>query len=447
MLFRRGMAMVVAVAGLAVLAASPASAHALLLRTEPAPQTTVAASPRVLSLFFSEAVEVSAGDVRLYDVDGKSVEVGAPHRTNGNSEVSVSLPHLDDGTYTVVWRAVSGDSHPVRGGFLFYVGHPSSISAVAIGGNQGPSQAVTIAFWAVRLLWFASVTMIVGLLAFRRFVWTPAVREAGGAGGPAGTAFRSRFDRLIRIAWVVLAVAAAGWLVFQTATTQGTSVVSALSWSRLSTLLGESFGRIWLVEGLCILVLAVPVFALARPTRVAGVPPEVWLALAGVAIWGLCLLEALAGHARTDSRPALVVAAAAIHLLAVAAWVGGLAVLLAVGRPSWRRVEHPARTDLVRAIVRRFSKCAIALVGIVTVTGVLLSWRELASVSDLWRINYGSVLTAKILLLVMVLAVAARHLFVTPRRLGNDAASTSGREVARFTGLAAAEFGALAVAL
>src|SRR5947209_7183836 len=141
MLFRRGMAVVVALAGFAVLSASPASAHALLLRTEPAPQTTVAQSPRVLSLFFSESVEVSAGDVRLYDVDGKSLEVGAPHRTNGNSEVTVSLPHLDDGTYTVVWRAVSADSHPVRGGFLFYVGHPSSFSVVAIAGNEGPTLA------------------------------------------------------------------------------------------------------------------------------------------------------------------------------------------------------------------------------------------------------------------------------------------------------------------
>src|SRR3954452_22429321 len=174
MLFRRGMAVVVAVAGLTVLWASPASAHALLLRTEPAPQTTVAQSPRLLSLFFSEAVEVSARDVRLYDVDGKTVDVGAPHRTNGNSEVSVSLPHLDDGTYTVVWRAVSADSHPVRGGFLFYVGHPSSISAVAVSGDHGPSQLVTNAFWAVRLLWFTAVTVIVGLLTFRRFVWTPS---------------------------------------------------------------------------------------------------------------------------------------------------------------------------------------------------------------------------------------------------------------------------------
>src|SRR3954469_18783627 len=172
MLFRRGMAVVVAVAGLTVLWASPASAHALLLRTEPAPQTTVAQSPRVLSLFFSEAVEVSAGYVRLYDVDGNRVDVGAPHRTNGNSEVTVSLPQLDDGTYTVVWRAVSADSHPVRGGYLFYVGHPSSISAVAVGGDEGPSRAVTDAFWAVRLIWFAALTTIVGLLAFRRFVWT-----------------------------------------------------------------------------------------------------------------------------------------------------------------------------------------------------------------------------------------------------------------------------------
>src|SRR3954465_10010001 len=88
--------------GLVVLlaAAMPASAHALLLRTDPSPQSTVPTSPPSIRLFFSEAVEVAAGDVRVYDVDGKRVDNDKVHRTGGNREVVADIPHLADGTYT-----------------------------------------------------------------------------------------------------------------------------------------------------------------------------------------------------------------------------------------------------------------------------------------------------------------------------------------------------------
>src|SRR3954453_4051889 len=93
-------------------AAAPASAHALLLRTDPSPQSTVPTSPDAVRLFFSEPVEAAAGDVRVYDVDGKRVDKDKVHRTGGNREVVVEIPHLNDGTYTVTWRAVSSDTHP-----------------------------------------------------------------------------------------------------------------------------------------------------------------------------------------------------------------------------------------------------------------------------------------------------------------------------------------------
>src|SRR5919199_1231202 len=110
--------------------APPASAHAILLRTEPSPQTTVKTAPAAVRLYFSEPVEVAFGAVRVFNVDGHRVDPGTIRRADGNREVSVPV-RLQDGTYTVTWRVTSADGHPVHGGFGFYVRNPSTISAGA----------------------------------------------------------------------------------------------------------------------------------------------------------------------------------------------------------------------------------------------------------------------------------------------------------------------------
>src|SRR4051812_7175958 len=95
------MVVVAAVVAVLTICAGTASAHALLLQTEPSPQTTVARSPSEVRLHFSEAVEVTFGAVRIFDVDGKRVDAGHIARAQGNRVVSVSVHELKDGTYTV----------------------------------------------------------------------------------------------------------------------------------------------------------------------------------------------------------------------------------------------------------------------------------------------------------------------------------------------------------
>ena len=102
--------------GAALAPASPAAAHALLLRTEPAPQTTVKTAPSAVKLFFSEPVEVTFGAIRVFDVNGKRVDPGKVSRVGDGSQIDVPLSGIKDGTYTVTWRAVSADGHAVSGG-------------------------------------------------------------------------------------------------------------------------------------------------------------------------------------------------------------------------------------------------------------------------------------------------------------------------------------------
>jgi copper transport protein len=78
------------------------------------------------------------------------------------------------------------------------------------------------------------------------------------------------------------------------------------------------------------------------------------------------------------------------------------------------------RSGLLRQLVPRFSRVALVAVAVVVATGTVNAFVNFAHLSDLWRTTYGRVVLAKIVVLVVALALAARHLFVTPRRLGDE---------------------------
>ena len=58
--------------------------------------------------------------------DGEAQRVDWVSHQAELDEVAVGLPAgLADGTYTVAWRVLSADSHPIRGAFVFSVGEPT----------------------------------------------------------------------------------------------------------------------------------------------------------------------------------------------------------------------------------------------------------------------------------------------------------------------------------
>src|SRR5262245_58961774 len=86
-----------AVAGLTlvVITAAPAYAHAQLESTTPSASTTIAASPKQLSLVFTENVEISPTSVQLFNQKGDRVDIGAPHHgPKGDNEVQADVRHL-----------------------------------------------------------------------------------------------------------------------------------------------------------------------------------------------------------------------------------------------------------------------------------------------------------------------------------------------------------------
>ena len=107
---------------LALFAVSPAFAHAFLVRAVPAVGSTVASTPSVLTLVFTEKVEPRFTHVQVLDAKGAPVATGAPRADPADERgLIVSLPKLPPGAYTVIWHATSVDTHKTEGHFGFSV--------------------------------------------------------------------------------------------------------------------------------------------------------------------------------------------------------------------------------------------------------------------------------------------------------------------------------------
>lgn len=132
---RRLPALVAATAALLMVslaAASPAAAHDQLVASDPAADSTVETMPAELTLTYSAELIDAGADGTVVEVlspTGADVATGAP-ALNG-AVVTVPLAEAAEaGAYTVNWRVVSSDGHPIDGTFAFTVTTPTAPSAM-----------------------------------------------------------------------------------------------------------------------------------------------------------------------------------------------------------------------------------------------------------------------------------------------------------------------------
>ncbi|NEE08755.1 CopD family protein, partial [Streptomyces sp. SID7499] len=117
----------------------------------------------------------------------------------------------------------------------------------------------------------------------------------------------------------------------------------------------------------------------------------------GVVAAGIAATWAMSEHSSTGIQTSIAMPVDVAHLLAVAAWLGGLAALL---------VALYRTPDIGSASVRRFSAVAFGSVVVLAATGIYQSWRQVGSWSALTGTRYGQLLIIKVALIAVLLAVA-----------------------------------------
>lgn len=110
--------LIVPMALVMALAAAGAHAHAHLKMSEPAEGATIKQTPVAVLLTFSEPARITAAS--LHKDQGPKFVLKPPPAVAA-AQISVAVPQLAPGRYTLNWRVVSADNHVMAGALHFTV--------------------------------------------------------------------------------------------------------------------------------------------------------------------------------------------------------------------------------------------------------------------------------------------------------------------------------------
>ena len=340
--------------------ASPASAHASLVSTDPSADQVVDAVPDQVTMTFTEAVTALPGSVEVYGPDGERVDSGTPSTSADSTTVGVALDPGGEGTYTVSWRVTSDDGHTISGSWVFHVGERTG--AVALDDDSG-DRATEVVAWLARVLFSAGVIGVIGV----------GVVAGTGLAGPRSFATPTASARRLWIAAGAAAVlGAALGLLAEVADATGANLVDALG-DTVDVVTGSRSGTLDALR----LVAAAVTFMLVLAWRHRLVVP-VALSWAAVTV----TVSALSGHAAVTAAPLVSVSLDVAHFTAAGVWLGGLAVLVSAAGRS--------------VPVQRWSAVAAVAIGVIAVSGIGASLFQLGAPRGLWETDYGRLLLAKV---------------------------------------------------
>ncbi|MER5473159.1 copper resistance protein CopC [Streptomyces sp. NPDC002685] len=399
--WRRGARALALLGGVLVLVlfggVSGASAHAALTSTDPQDGSVLKSAPRQVTLTFSESIGLLDDSFRVLTPENRRVHTGGPSHADGRSDTArVTLPRgLGTGTFTVAWRVVSADSHPISGAFTFSIGKPSPTVAPLppTGGNPASAALYDIARYAA----YCGLALLIGAATF--------VLACG---------FPGSVRRLLLTGWWTLLASTFALLLLRGPYERGTGPGEAFDPAILNDTLTSRPGIV-LVARLALLaaVAFVPLRAPARDRDPGRGGPVlggqggrgglgglgVLGVLGGLFSLALAVTWAASEHASAGIQVPVAMVSSVLHLLAMAVWLGGLAALLtALYRPA---------EPLPAAVVTRFSRLALTSVAVLAATGVYQSWRGLGSWGALTSTSYGRLLLVKLIALALLLAGAA----------------------------------------
>jgi copper transport protein len=401
---------------LAVVLAPSAFAHSVLLGTEPGNDVVVQESPDSVSLRFNESVEMSLGGIRVFDGEGNRVDSEEVNPSNGR-EVAVGIEgELEPGTYTVAWRAISADSDPISGAFVFHLQERGATSgAVTLESLTGNSNTVEAFFTAGRFFDFALLLLALGGSAV-------LVIALPSAAWPV----RRRLYGVLSVIAGALALVALLNIGFQGAAAGGIGVSDAFSWDVYSNVIDTRYGEMMLLQAALAVTLALTALALRHSeNRDRRALSALTLALGAV----MALTPSLSGHASTAGNLAMVADVA--HVIAAAVWTGGLGFLFLA-----LMLAKEDRWPLATRAVPRFSNMAVVSVVVLLVAGITNGYLQVRTWSALWETEYGLLLLAKVALVLPLLALGAyNNRYAVPRLRAGIASVLERRRFLRAAGV------------
>jgi copper transport protein len=375
----------------------PVFAHASLLSTFPEDGAVLQEAPTQVRLVFNEPVQIT--QLQVLDSNGRALPL--ENRVTRGEAPQGDLPQeIPEGVYIVSWRAISADSHPVSGSFVFLVGaDPERVQTVRATQLQGRDPL----YWPlVGVRWgiYLGSLFVVGVLGWWRLLrgqrssFADSDRVSGAE--PLSWAFAT--------AWITLSL---------------TVVAFSLHLAQLYPYFnGRELLRVMLSP-----------YGWGTGLRLVGLGILIW-ACEGGAVWASGMGSVLVlgsflpiGHALTSEHPMGTMALLGLHLAGSAFWLGGLWGLeRLLGKES---APYPSV-----GIIQRFSDVATW-----AVPGLILAGVGMGGIHRGWDWDhpYGQYLWAKLLLVLMMVGLGAHNKFrlVPALQQGGQTVGRSLRRIVR----------------
>ena len=243
--------------------------------------------------------------------------------------------------------------------------------------------------------------MMMGALLFQWLVAEPTFRTTA-IGGTAGVrAWRVRMAVILWTSLALAVVSGAAWLLALAAKIGGQGPPAGVAWILLTE---TRFGHLWIARAALALLLFCALW-LGKP-RDGGTRS----AQALTAVTAICLMGSLAGSGHAAGTPGALgeihLVADVLHLLAAAAWLGGLLPLSLLYGMALRQTD-PSLTSALPLATRRFSTLGLLSVGTLLATGLVNTCMLAGNLSALENTDYGALLLLKVTLFAVIVAIAS----------------------------------------
>lgn len=405
-----------AIVGVGFVGGGVALAHNSATGSSPSNGEVLATSPPQWTMTFAKAVPITSASGELVREDGVRRTLPTPRHGTTDNVIVFDLPADISGRVTARWRLVGTDGHVISGRVSFSVQATSAPSSTSLAVPVNPADTSTPALTGqpdgenrpvpelvrtlVRFSTFAVLTLFGGIIFAEWYI-------------AQGTLFTNRGRRLANGTALGLFIFPAASLIILIDDLRGSS--------------GTLFDGLSAAASLTIgpMIMARIAFGalLARLTRsllVRGGARQQDLLYILLVLIPYCVTLSYGGHSRSQRLPQVGVPADVIHVLAISAWLGGLAVVLAVVIPA-------VKPDQALPAFLRFGYAAERAVPIIIITGLVQSFRLHQSVGSLLTSDHGLLLLAKtgVVLAMLSLGNRNRKVLVNRRNLTGPRAEIS----------------------
>ncbi|EJR55934.1 hypothetical protein IIM_01026 [Bacillus cereus VD107] len=365
-----------------ILIPKSASAHAYVVKSNPTENEMLKKAPSVVKIEFDEDIQVSRfNTLFVRDSSGKRVDLKDAHIDKSNKKLLEAglKENLKNGLYSVQWKAISADGHPIQGVIPFRIGSAEAGTDDIKVEEMGYVPKIDMI--VERGILYTSFSLFLGVLFFNLIIYKGK-----------GIEVQSRSKKIIWISLFGIFISLLFNLPLQAKMNADVSWLEAFDPLLLKETLQLSvFGYVWITQIALISTLMIVTYFAMKREKLSSF--KVW-SIPLVLFISLLIMKALNSHAYGLKFKEIAIAMDFLHLFAASLWIGGLSSIILLLR------KEDDKWTMYWDAIKRFSPWATGAVIVILITGLFNSTFFIPTIHSLFDTKYGLALLTKILLFV-----------------------------------------------